>query len=172
MKPLGRLGCGCCWESVSAYFKRFQMIPTYKLFSISSASTLGARLSVFIRYCPRAELGSASSSKTFPTYVLTRSNMSNTCSIVRSRLSMSVVTACVLSSRSRAPAMSSSPLFSASPYLTSYGTGMKRHESAARSAVTPIGAEMYVCASTGFPASVESVRCTAGWGKVPSPCWP
>ena len=40
---------------------------TYKSFSMSSASTLGAKESVFIKNWPSAELGSASSSSTFDT---------------------------------------------------------------------------------------------------------
>lgn len=70
--------------------------------------------------------------------------MSRTCVMAVSNESRSVMTSCDRSSRSFAEEMSSRPDLSASPYLISWGTGMKRHESAARSAVTPMGAEMYV----------------------------
>lgn len=91
--------------------------------------------------------------------------------MARSNESRSVKTSCDLSSRSLADEMSSRPDFSASPYLISWGTGMNRHESAARSAVTPIGAEMYVRDSMSWPGTVDTVRWTAGCGHVPSPCW-
>ena len=42
-------------------------VETYKSFSMSAASTLGARERVFMRNCPRADEGSASSSRTLLT---------------------------------------------------------------------------------------------------------
>ena len=68
--------------------------------------------------------------------------MSRTCSMAFSRVSRSVWTVCDLSSLSFADEINSKPLFSASPYLISWGTGMNKQLSAARSAVTPTGAEM------------------------------
>lgn len=65
---------------------------------------------------------------------------------------------CERSSRSLADEMSSRPDFSASPYLSSCGTGMNRHESAARSAVTPMGALIYVLLSISWPGTVLTVR--------------
>jgi hypothetical protein len=78
--------------------------------------------------------------------------------MARSNESKSVITSCDLSSRSFADEMSSKPDLSASPYLISWGTGMNKQESAARSAVTPIGAEMYVLDSISCPGTVETVR--------------
>ena len=78
--------------------------------------------------------------------------------MARSNESRSVMTSCDRFSLSFAEEMSSRPDLSASPYLISWGTGMNRQESAARSAVTPMGAEMYVLDSMSWPGTVETVR--------------